>query len=160
VVAGLGPGMDPCFGRHGRLDRPCRRPACSERGAVRGPVPYRGLGDRSTRHRTTPSLEPSLWSSSPRQHWPSGTDRRGRTVGDSRQIARSRYALWKNPDDLNGRQRQQLDWIAKTAAGCQMSATKRTRGGLAGCDAIGGLPRESSEGISETRPESCRYRGA
>ena len=36
------------------------------------------------------------------------------TGGDSRKIARSRYALWKNPDDLNGRQRQQLDWIAKT----------------------------------------------
>jgi len=29
-------------------------------------------------------------------------------------IARSRYALWKNPDDLNARQRHQLDWIAKT----------------------------------------------
>ncbi len=40
--------------------------------------------------------------------------RRGRTTGNSRQIARSRYALWKNPDDLNTRQRQQLDWIAKT----------------------------------------------
>jgi len=40
--------------------------------------------------------------------------RRGRTTGNSRQIARSRYALWKNPGDLNGRQRQQLDWIAKT----------------------------------------------
>ena len=40
--------------------------------------------------------------------------RRGRTTGDSRQIARSRYARWKNPDDLNPRQQQQLDWIAKT----------------------------------------------
>ena len=40
--------------------------------------------------------------------------RRGRTTGNSRQIARSRYALWKNPGDLNPRQRQQLDWIAKT----------------------------------------------
>ena len=40
--------------------------------------------------------------------------RRGRTTGDSRQIARSRYALWKNPDTLNPRQHQQLDWIAKT----------------------------------------------
>ena len=26
----------------------------------------------------------------------------------------SRWALWKNPDDLTGRQRHQLDWIAKT----------------------------------------------
>lgn len=40
--------------------------------------------------------------------------RRGRTVGDSRQIARSRSALWKNPEDLNELQRQQLEWIAKT----------------------------------------------
>jgi len=42
------------------------------------------------------------------------TGRRGRTTGDSRKVARSRYALWKNPDDLNRRQHQQLDWIAKT----------------------------------------------
>lgn len=40
--------------------------------------------------------------------------RRGRTVGDSRQIARSRYALWKNPDTLTELQHQQLEWIAKT----------------------------------------------
>jgi transposase len=40
--------------------------------------------------------------------------RRGRTTGDSRRIARSRYALWKNPEDLNPHQRHQLDWIAKT----------------------------------------------
>ena len=26
----------------------------------------------------------------------------------------ARYALWKNPGDLTGRQRHQLDWIAKT----------------------------------------------
>jgi len=45
---------------------------------------------------------------------PQSSGRRGRTTGDSRRIARSRYALWKNPDDLNGRQRQQLDWVAKT----------------------------------------------
>ena len=29
-------------------------------------------------------------------------------------IAQARYALWKNPGDLTGRQRHQLDWIAKT----------------------------------------------
>ena len=40
--------------------------------------------------------------------------RRGRTTGNSRRIARSRYALWKNPADLNPRQQQQLEWIAKT----------------------------------------------
>jgi hypothetical protein len=45
---------------------------------------------------------------------PQSPGRRGRATGDSRQIARSRYALWKSPDDLNRRQRHQLDWIAKT----------------------------------------------
>jgi len=40
--------------------------------------------------------------------------RRGRTTGNSRQISRSRYALWKNPEDLNPRQHQQLEWVAKT----------------------------------------------
>ena len=40
--------------------------------------------------------------------------RRGRTTGNSRRIARSRYALWKNPDTLNELQHQQLQWIAKT----------------------------------------------
>ncbi len=49
-----------------------------------------------------------------RRAWNQASGRRGRTVGNSRKIARSRYALWKNPDDLNGRQRHQLDWIAKT----------------------------------------------
>ncbi|HJP77478.1 MAG TPA: ISL3 family transposase [Pseudonocardiaceae bacterium] len=46
------------------------------------------------RHRTSPSL------------------RRPRTNGEALSIARSRYALWKNPADLTERQRHQLDWIA------------------------------------------------
>jgi len=54
------------------------------------------------------------WNQASGRRVPASTGRRGRTVGDSRKVARSRYALWKNPDDLNGRQRQQLDWIAKT----------------------------------------------
>lgn len=37
-----------------------------------------------------------------------------RATGDAKHIAQSRYALWKNPGDLTGRQRHQLDWIAKT----------------------------------------------
>lgn len=45
---------------------------------------------------------------------PESPGHRGRTVGNSHKVARSRYALWKNPDDLNRRQRQQLEWIAKT----------------------------------------------
>jgi transposase len=54
------------------------------------------------------------WNQAKGRKIPATPGRRGRTTGNSRQIARSRYALWKNPDDLNGRQRQQLDWIAKT----------------------------------------------
>ena len=54
------------------------------------------------------------WNQAKGRKIPASPGRRGRTTGDSRQIARSRYALWENPDDLNGRQRQQLDWIAKT----------------------------------------------
>ncbi len=40
--------------------------------------------------------------------------RRGRAAGTSRRIARSRYALWKNPEDLTRNQQAQLEWIAKT----------------------------------------------
>jgi transposase len=35
-------------------------------------------------------------------------------TGDARDVKRSRYALWKNPENLTQRQRHQLDWIAKT----------------------------------------------
>jgi len=37
-----------------------------------------------------------------------------RATGDAKHIAQARYALWKNPGGLTGRQRHQLDWIAKT----------------------------------------------
>lgn len=40
--------------------------------------------------------------------------RKTRTSGDSRRIARARYALWKNPDQLTEHQAAQLEWIAKT----------------------------------------------
>lgn len=40
--------------------------------------------------------------------------RRPRSTGDAQHLARSRYALWKNPGDLTGRQRHQLEWISKT----------------------------------------------
>jgi transposase len=43
-----------------------------------------------------------------------GLARQGRSAGDAQHISHSRYALWKNPGDLTGRQRHQLDWIAKT----------------------------------------------
>jgi transposase len=54
------------------------------------------------------------WNQAKGRQIPASSGRRGRTTGDSRKVARSRYALWKNPEDLNRRQRQQLDWIAKT----------------------------------------------
>jgi transposase len=54
------------------------------------------------------------WNQAKGRKIKSSPGRRGRTTGNSRQVARSRYALWKNPDDLNPRQQQQLDWIAKT----------------------------------------------
>jgi transposase len=37
-----------------------------------------------------------------------------RSTGDAKRISHARYALWKNPGDITGRQRHQLDWIAKT----------------------------------------------
>jgi len=54
------------------------------------------------------------WNQAKGRKIPESPGRRGRTTGDSHKVARSRYALWKNPDDLNGHQRQQLEWIAKT----------------------------------------------
>jgi len=38
----------------------------------------------------------------------------GKALGNARQIKRSRYALWKNPEDLTATQHHQLEWIAKT----------------------------------------------
>jgi transposase len=35
--------------------------------------------------------------------------------GDARRIQRSRWALWKNPEDLTDNQRAKLDWIAATS---------------------------------------------
>lgn len=35
--------------------------------------------------------------------------------GDARRIARARYALWKNPEDLTDNQRAKLSWIATTS---------------------------------------------
>jgi transposase len=37
-----------------------------------------------------------------------------RSTGDAKRISHARYALWKNPGDLTGRQRHQLDWIKHT----------------------------------------------
>jgi transposase len=58
-----------------------------------------------------------------RRAWNQATGRRrtdpatgqpGWAVGDAKTIKRSRYALWKNPENLTDRQLAMLDWIAKT----------------------------------------------
>lgn len=41
-------------------------------------------------------------------------NRNHRPTGDTKTLKRARWALWKNPEDLTERQREQLDWIAKT----------------------------------------------
>jgi transposase len=38
----------------------------------------------------------------------------GRSTGDAQRLKRSRYALWKNPENLTERQADKLAWIAKT----------------------------------------------
>lgn len=40
--------------------------------------------------------------------------RAGRATGHARALKRARYALWKNPENLTDRQREKLEWIAKT----------------------------------------------
>jgi len=55
------------------------------------------------------------WNDAKGRHSTRDVGRRpDRATGDAKHIAQSRYALWKNPGDLTGRQRHQLDWIAKT----------------------------------------------
>jgi transposase len=54
------------------------------------------------------------WNEAKGRRHSRGHKRHPRSTGDAQGIARSRYALWKNPGDLTGRQRHQLDWIAKT----------------------------------------------
>ena len=54
------------------------------------------------------------WNEPRGRHRISPSLRRPRSSGQALSIARARYALWKNPDDLTDRQRHQLDWIATT----------------------------------------------
>lgn len=42
------------------------------------------------------------------------TGRGNRSAGDAKKFKDSRYALWKNPENLTDKQRAKLDWIAKT----------------------------------------------
>ncbi len=56
------------------------------------------------------------WNVLRRQPGGSGRDRRGRraSTGPAQHLKRARWALWKNPENLTGRQRHKLAWIAKT----------------------------------------------
>ena len=54
------------------------------------------------------------WNQAKGRRHTRGVPRQGRSTGDAQHISQARYALWKNPGDLTGRQRHQLDWIAKT----------------------------------------------
>jgi transposase len=70
---------------------------------VRGPVPRRGQG-------------PQCLDDVRRQAWGSHCGLRyNLSRGDARRIQRSRWALWKNADDLTDNQRAKLAWIAKTS---------------------------------------------
>lgn len=49
-----------------------------------------------------------------RQRTNPATGKRVMASGDAKTIKHSRYALWKNPENLTDKQRAKLDWIAKT----------------------------------------------
>jgi transposase len=55
------------------------------------------------------------WNSAKGRRSTVGLARQGRSTGNAQHISHARYALWKNPGDLTGRQRHQLEWIAKTS---------------------------------------------
>ena len=70
----------------------------------------RGRSKRSTSNAAAPGTTPKAVAP-PAVSASHAKDARPAT---RKHISKSRYALWKNPGDLTGRQRDQLDWIAKT----------------------------------------------
>jgi transposase len=62
-----------------------------------------------------------VWNDARRQAggmvpWGSHSGRRyNESRGDARKIQHSRWALWKNPEDLTAHQRAKLDWVATTS---------------------------------------------
>lgn len=56
-----------------------------------------------------------VWNSERAKPGGRATDHRGRvgmSAGDARRIRKSRWLLWKNPENLTDRQQAKLDWIA------------------------------------------------
>ena len=81
---------------------------------MRGPVPCRVLGDGLPGRRTPRNLEhrPPRPPAEPTKSAPWSAHRYNASRGDAQTIARSRWALWKNPEDLTVKQTAQLAWIA------------------------------------------------
>ncbi|RSD08009.1 ISL3 family transposase [Amycolatopsis eburnea] len=76
-----------------------------------------------------------------------GRPREGRSqesAGDARTLQRSRYTLWKNPEDLTGRQQAKLDWIATAAP--ELHRAYLLKEGLRSVFAVGGT--EGIEGLT------------
>jgi transposase len=89
---------------------------------------------------------------------PGGIGRRplGRSpesAGDARKLQRSRFALWKNPEDLTDRQRAKLAWIV--TASPQLHRAYLLKEGLRSVFAVGG-----EEGIRELRRGCPGHSGA
>ena len=66
------------------------------------------------------------------------------SAGDARALQRSRYALWKNPEDLTGRQQAKLAWIA--AAAPELHRAYLLKEGLRSVFAVGGT--EGIDGVN------------
>ena len=83
---------------------------------MRRPVPRRLLGHRRPRRGPPRGLAPRLPRQAGGHHAASGIA--AGTVrlssGDARDLKHARYALWKNPENLTGRQEAKLAWIEKT----------------------------------------------
>lgn len=77
-----------------------------------------------------------------------GRQKQGRSqesAGDARKLQRSRYAMWKNPEDLTEKQKVKLDWIARTKPelfrAYLLKEGLRTVFAVGGEDGIAGLKR-------------------
>jgi transposase len=56
------------------------------------------------------------WNDARRQTGKGWRDHRGRhtATGHARKLKHARWALWKNPENLTGKQQAKLEWIART----------------------------------------------
>jgi len=67
------------------------------------------------------------------------------SAGDARKLQHSRYAMWKNPEDLTEKQKAKLDWIATISPelhrAYQLKEGLRTVFAVGGEDGIAGLTR-------------------